>query len=50
MWRELKIKILAEQVLKTQVLIRRVLLYLKQMTGHLIKLSGHFLFLMQFTN
>ena len=34
-------KILAEQVLKIQVLIRRVLLYLKQMTGQLIKLSGH---------
>ena len=43
-------KILAEQVLKTQVLICRVLLYLKPMTGQLIKLSGHSVFLMQFTN
>ena len=43
-------KTLAQKVLKTQVLIRRVLLYLKQKTGQLIKLSGHFLFLMQFTN
>ena len=43
-------KILAKQVLKTQVLIRGILLYLKQMTGQLIKLSGHSVFLMQFTN
>ena len=43
-------KILAEQVLKTQVLIRGVLLYLKQMTEQLIKLSGYYVFLMQLTN
>ena len=43
-------KILAEQVLKTQVLICGVLLYLKQMTEQLIKLSGHYVFLMQLTN
>ena len=43
-------KILAKQVLKTQVLICGILLYLEQMTGHLIKLSGHSVFLMQFTN